>query len=127
MMTADTPGKRAYLIRLACGDGFKSPEPMAAFAVRLTRQKRGGWDSAKVSRVENGERKMTLDDVETYVRVDPLKRSRGWLAFGEAEGEPLLNPATDRKLTAEEIERARAQVAAGRASKTTARKRGNSH
>lgn len=115
MVTADTPAKRAYLVRLACGDGFKSPEPMAAFAVRLTRQKRGAWDSAKVSRVESGERKLTLDDVETYVRVDPLKRSPAWLAFGETAAPaplPDLEPQIAGTLSPEQKEASRRRRAA---------------
>jgi hypothetical protein len=123
MTSADTPGKRAYLIRLACGDGFKSPEPMAAFAMRLTRQKRGAWDSAKVSRVESGERKLTLDDVETYVRVDPLKRPRGWLAFGEEPASAgLIKPATDRKFTDADRAADEATVQASKSATTKRRK-----
>lgn len=107
MGPADTPAKRAYLVRLACGDGFKTPETMAAFAVRLTRQKRGAWDSAKVSRVESGDRKLTLDDVETYAAVDPLKRGNAWLAFGETAApaaddlpdhlSPIVGPVTAKE------------------------------
>jgi transcriptional regulator with XRE-family HTH domain len=84
-----------------------------------------GVSPGAVSQWENGTTEPTLSIIPKLAQA--LGVTAGWLAFGEAEGEPLLNPATDRKLTAEEIERARAQVAAGRASKTTARKRGNSH
>ena len=115
MQTADTPAKRAYLIRLACGDGFKSPEPMAAFAVRLTRQKRGAWDSGKVSRVESGDRKLTLDDVDTYAAVDPLKRGKSWLAFGETAAPaqlPDLEPQISGVLSEEQKEASRQRRAA---------------
>ena len=54
-----------------------------------------------------------------------LRVTAGWLAFGEEVSE-LINPATDRKLKDEEIQRARDTVAASRASRSgAARKRGN--
>jgi transcriptional regulator with XRE-family HTH domain len=56
-----------------------------------------------------------------------LQVTAGWLAFGEESVPDLINPATDRKLTDEEIDRARAAVAAARASKSAARKKGNGH
>lgn len=53
-----------------------------------------------------------------------LRVTAGWLAFGESA--ELINPATDRKLTDEEVQRARDTVARAHASKTgAARKRGN--
>src|SRR5690348_2170470 len=76
-----------------------------------------------VSQWEKGVVSPTLQMVPKIAKA--LGVSAGWLAFGE-DGPPLINPATDRKLTDEEIERARAQVAASRASRTgPARKRGN--
>ena len=79
-----------------------------------------------VSQWEKGIVSPTLAMIPRIAKA--LEVTAGWLAFGEVpDAEPLLNPATDRKLTDEEIERARAQVAAARASRTAgAQKKRNS-
>lgn len=128
-MKEDTPAQRAYSVRLALGDGWKVPLPMAAFAALLSKQPGAGrYDSSVVSRLESGARKLTLVDAAAYAAVDPLKRGRAWVAWGpavaEEEARPLLDPSRDRRLTEAEIQRARDVVAAERAGKTAAKKRG---
>lgn len=119
-MTEDTPGKRAYSIRLALGDGWKVPLPMADFAALLSRRSGVRYDSSMVSRIESGDRKLTLDDVAVIASIDPKGRGRDWLAWGTNEL-PALDPEQDRQLTDEEIARAGAASTSGASS--LARKR----
>jgi hypothetical protein len=85
----DTPAKRVYAIRLARGDGWKVPESMEAFAEAMTavgrkRRPELRYDSSKVSRIESGDRKVSIEDAEVLAAVDPLKRGAAWVAFGNA-------------------------------------------
>lgn len=101
----DTPGKRVYAIRLALGDGWKSPMTMAAFAALLTKRSGTSYDSAKISRIESGERALSIAEVDVIAAVDPQNRGREWLAWGEKKpvtvdglddmeaGAVLLSPA----------------------------------
>lgn len=82
-MIADTPGKRLYLIRLACGDGVRTAEPLKAFAARLKRETRETYHPNALSLLERDEQGWRVSDVEILCRVDPLERGRVWLAFGE--------------------------------------------
>lgn len=83
MSEQDTPEKRAYAIRLLCGDGWKTPMPMAEFAALVKSKTRGiPFDSAKVSRIESGDQKLSLADVTALAKVDPKKRGPAWIAFG---------------------------------------------
>lgn len=90
-----------------------------------------GVSKASVSRYENDvdtPRDAVLDRLAAFLDTTPafLRYGVGESVSADVE---LINPALDRRLTAEEIARARAQVAAARASKTSAkppvRKRGN--
>jgi transcriptional regulator with XRE-family HTH domain len=87
-----------------------------------------GVSPGAVSQWENGTTEPTLSIIPKLAQA--LGVTPGWLAFGESsEAAPLLNPATDRKLTSEELDAARAEVAALRASQATSAKkrRGNGH
>jgi hypothetical protein len=88
----DTPAKRVYAIRLARGDGWKVAEPMDVFAAAMTAVGKGRYDSSKVSRIESGERKVSIEDAEVLAAVDPLKRGAAWVAFNQAGG--FVPPAT---------------------------------
>jgi hypothetical protein len=90
-MQADTPGKRVYLIRLALGDGLRSPMPMAEFAALLTERTGATYDSSMISKIENEMRKVSLDDADRIASVDPRRRGREWLAWGDAQATPTLN------------------------------------
>lgn len=76
--------QRVYAVRLALGDGWKNPLPMAEFA-ELLNGAGTRYDSSVISRIENGERKLTLADVERIAAVDPERRGKLWLAWGERE------------------------------------------
>lgn len=95
-VVSESYSQRVYAIRLALGDGWKSPLPMAEFAALLGGAGGGTrYDSSVISRIENGERKLTLADVERIAAVDPERRGKLWLGWGEladstmAEPEPL--------------------------------------
>jgi hypothetical protein len=46
------------------------------------------YDKATLSRMETGERKVSIEDIEAIAQVDPLKRGRAWLAvWDDEEGE----------------------------------------
>ena len=83
-----------------------------------------GVSGPTVSQWESGVTEPTIDSVRRIAKA--LGVSAGWLAFGETAETELINPMTDRKLSDAEVDRARAQVARDRASRTgAARKKGN--
>lgn len=83
---AETPGSRLYLIRLALGDGVKNPMRIEDF-VALVRERTGTrYAPSAISRSENGERRLTLEDALIFAAVDPRKRGPDWLAWGERQG-----------------------------------------
>jgi hypothetical protein len=79
----ETPGQRLYLIRLACGDGARTPEPMKAFVVRVERATGAKYHANAISLLERDEQGWKLDDVNTFSSVDPKKRGASWLAWGD--------------------------------------------
>jgi hypothetical protein len=86
---AATPGQRVYLIRLAHGDGVKNPMPLAEF-VALVKKRRGArYDASAISRMENGTRKVTLEDIDVLAPMDPLRRGKAWLACWEDDRPPV--------------------------------------
>lgn len=96
-MEADTPGKRVYLIRLALGDGLRSPLPMEEFAALITERTGVAYNSSTISKIENGGRRVTLDDADRIAAVDPRRRGREWLGWGEAQTTPTLT-GLDRRV-----------------------------
>ena len=108
-MERETVRHRVYAVRLALGDGWKTPMSGEAFAALLSKRLKRRYDGAMISRMENGERKISLEEVEAMAALDPKGRGRAWLAFGE---EPdLTDPTTARRLTEEELDRADAAAA----------------
>jgi hypothetical protein len=77
-----TVGERIYLIREALGTR-RDPMPLDKFAELIERATGAVYDKSILSRMETGERKVSLDEVAILASVDPLKRGRGWLAWGE--------------------------------------------
>lgn len=78
-------GERIFLVRAACGDGPKHPMSMKEFAELLTSRSPTGrryYDST-ISLMENGQQRVTIDDVEVIAGVDPLHRGRAWLAWND--------------------------------------------
>lgn len=95
-MGEQAPGVRVYLIRLALGDGVKNPMRIKDF-VALVKERTGvSYDPSAISRTENGERDLALDDVPPIAAVDPLKRGRTWLAWGDANEDAALRPNRER-------------------------------
>jgi len=80
-----TVGERIYLIREALGTR-RDPMPLEEFARLIVTRTGASYDKSILSRMETGDRKVTLEDIEALAAVDPLKRGRSWLAFGEGEG-----------------------------------------
>lgn len=124
-MERETVRHRVYAVRLALGDGWKTPMSGEAFAALLSKRLKRRYDGAMISRMENGARKISLDEVEAIAALDPKKRGPSWLAFGEtaapARAElPDLEPQISGTLTDEQKEASRARRAARK-------KKGNSH
>lgn len=89
---ADTPGQRVYLVRVALGRGHKNPMLIKDFVVVIQRLRKVSYDPSAISRLENGDRLASLEDIEAIAAVDPLRRGKLWLAWGEDQDsakEPL--------------------------------------
>ena len=82
----ETRGERVYLIREALGTR-RDPMPIPKF-VELIHDTTGiVYDKSAISRMETGERKVSLEDIEVLAQVDPLKRGKVWLAGWDDENE----------------------------------------
>jgi hypothetical protein len=77
-----TVGERIYLIREALGTR-RDPMPLDKLAELIERTTGAVYDKSILSRMETGERKVSLDDVAVLASVDPLKRGKAWLAWGD--------------------------------------------
>ena len=122
-MERETVRHRVYAVRLALGDGWKNPLPGEAFAALVSKRMKRRYDSAMISRMENGARKISLDEVEAIAALDPKKRGPSWLAFGETAAPaqlPDLEPQISGTLSEE-------QKAASRARRAARKKKGNPH
>lgn len=97
-----------YLIRLALGDGVKNPLPLIEFAALIKKRRRVTYDPSAISRMENGERKVTVEDIETIAPLDPKQRGRPWLAGWDDDD--LTNPATATKLSEAALDQADADA-----------------
>lgn len=106
MSEAETPGQRLYQIRLACGDGKRTPESLKLFAERIKRLTGETYYANALSLLERDEQNWRLSDINTLAQVDPKQRGAQWLAFGGQPQTILLDPTLDRGLTEEEERRA---------------------
>lgn len=77
---AETLGTRFYAVRLACGDGIRTPLSLRAFADRVYHQTRHRLHASELSAIERDEKAPTLADVAAVAAVDPLRRGPAWLA-----------------------------------------------
>lgn len=98
----ESPKDRAFLVRLALGS-MRKPMPMGAFAVVLTRAAQkiglgGRYYPSTISDIEAGERKITLEDVQVFAAVDPLRRGESWMAFGASAQAAPADPDDLAKL-----------------------------
>lgn len=123
-MNADTPGKRLYLIRLACGDGVRSAESLKAFARRVLRETGAVYHANALSLLERDEQGWLVQDVETLWRVDPDKRGNVWLAFGDRKrGAATASELAAERLDAEAVAENQRRLAAGEGPIATAEAR----
>ena len=107
--------------------GGRIAQARFSLAARLGRSVTQAWlagqcgvSAPTVSQWESGVTEPTIDSVARIAKA--LGVSPGWIAFGE-DGPPLINPATDRKLSPDDVARARQQAAEAHASKTAKRPR----
>lgn len=93
-----TVGARLLLIREALRSR-RSPLSLRELAARLNAQEGvDDFDATKLSLVERGERRVTLDEVAALARIDPLRRGRLWVGWGDGKGrDPMYDvpPAVD--------------------------------
>lgn len=82
---ADTPGQRVYLVRVALGRGHKNPMLIKDFVMVIQRLRKVSYDPSAISRLENGDRAASLEDIDAIAAVDPLRRGKLWLAWGEEQ------------------------------------------
>jgi hypothetical protein len=66
-----------------------------AFVERVKKATGEHYDPATISRLENGKQIWKVSDVEAFAAVDPDRRGRAWLAWGELPALPsdALGPA----------------------------------
>lgn len=83
---AQTIGDRIYLIREAL-QTRRDPLPLDKFAALIAATTGVVWDKSTLSRMETGDRKVLPEDVAVIAQVDPLKRGRSWLAWGDEGGQ----------------------------------------
>lgn len=81
----ETRGHRVYLIREALGTR-RDPLPLPKFAELIQQTSGVVYDKSTLSRMETGERKVSLEDIEAIAPIDPLKRGKAWLAGWEDGG-----------------------------------------
>lgn len=89
---SDTPGARLYLIRLACGDGVRTAEPMREFAQRVKRATGADYNPMKISLLERMKQNWRLEDVTAFAAADPLGRGRAWLATFDGDAHREVVP-----------------------------------
>lgn len=77
---ADTPGKRLYQIRLACGDGARKPETLKKFAARVKAKAKVVYHTNALSLLERDEQGWKIEDARILARVDPRRRGAVWLS-----------------------------------------------
>ncbi len=67
------------------------------------------YDNTQVSKMEVGRREVTLNDAAVIASVDPSKRGKAWLAWGERAEvvEPKISPAQDDPRTTHQTSAAR--------------------
>lgn len=82
---ADAPqGPRVYAIRLALGDGVRKALPLRELE-RLLAERGHRIHASELSKIEQGLRALSTDEVAVLAGLDPLRRGRSWLAWGEED------------------------------------------
>ncbi len=99
----ETVGDRLFLVRLAWGDGVRKPESLKSFSARVKRATKQHYDPMTLSLLERMKQTWKLEDVEAFVTVDRLKRTREWLAWG-IEPEPAIRPTIRDEAGEDEVQ-----------------------
>lgn len=86
----DTLGKRVFAIRAALGDG-RIPLSQDAFATLLTERGKKAYYGPDFSVLERDMKKtpLSIEDIEVIASVDPERRGKYWLAWGELPDETM--------------------------------------
>ena len=98
----DSLGDRVFEVRKALGDKRK-PLSQEAFAALLTERGEKVYYGPDFSNVERNKKPLTLEDVAVIASVDPERRGKLWLGWGEAqdgtmaESVPRLRPGDVRQ------------------------------
>lgn len=83
---AELVGDRILLIRQALGS-VRDPLALEKLS-KLVRDQTGHFiDKSELSRMERGKQGVSLADIDALARVDPLKRGKTWLAWGDEPGD----------------------------------------
>jgi hypothetical protein len=127
-MAEESRGQRFYLVRLACGDGFRAPEPLRQFCERVLARTGIRLHASELSEIENDKpsKAVTLEHAEAVASVDPKRRGKLWLAWGESQDAtmgdvPLARNVPVSKRAVETIRRG--QAAAKPAKKAAGQRR----
>ncbi len=88
-------GERVARIREALG---LTGEKFGELLTREARKRRmsATYDKGKVSRMESGERKVTVEEVAILTELDPERRPVAWLVFGEPK--PRASEPRERRV-----------------------------
>lgn len=112
-----TVNDRVYEIRRALGPDRKTPLSQGEFAKRVNAiasryGMKATYDHSVISKIENGIRNVSIEEVPLFAALDPKERGWMWMAWGRvSEGSITLDPSTDHQLTEEEAERGRKKIA----------------
>lgn len=82
---AKTVGQRFYLVRLARGDGVRRAEPIRLFVAHVLEETGTVIHPSELSDIENDKpsKAVTIEHVAAVAAVDPKRRGKLWLGWGE--------------------------------------------
>lgn len=93
-------GHRVYEVRRALGPDARHEMPQRQFAELLNERAatlfpdpadRPRYDSSVIARIEKGERRATVPDITLVADVDPQRRGKLWLGWGE-DADEMMRP-----------------------------------
>lgn len=97
-----TVGDRVFDVRKALGTR-RRPMSQAAFARLLTAQGGRTYYGSEFTLIETNEKRLMLDDIVAIAAVDPGRRGKLWLAWGETTDATMGAPETPADLRSEEL------------------------
>jgi hypothetical protein len=94
----DTAGERVAEVRMAQLPDRRKPMTVRQFAELLTARAQAmgierRYDGGAISRIETNQRPLTPTDIAVIASVDPLRRGRLWLGWGEDALEEQCTPS----------------------------------